>query len=59
MLLYGRYMLYFNKIFDFEDKLNRINAMTHKDAQEALSLMFDEREKAIALVGNTDKPFQL
>jgi predicted Zn-dependent peptidase len=58
MLLYGRYMLYFNKIFDFEDKLNRINAMTYADAQDALSLMFNEKEKAIALVGNTDKPLE-
>lgn len=59
MLLYGRYMLYFNKIFDFEDKLDRLNAMTYQDAQEALSSMFDENEKAVALVGNTDKPFDL
>ena len=58
MLLYGRYMLYFNKIFDFEDKLNRINAMTYADAQDALSLMFNEQEKASALVGNTDKPLE-
>ena len=58
MLLYGRYMLYFNKIFDFEDKLNRINAMTYADAQDALSLMFNEKEKAIALVGNTDTPLE-
>ena len=57
MLLYGRYMLYFNKVFDFEEKLNRINAMTHKTAQEVLSFMFNEEEKAVALVGNTDKPF--
>ena len=51
-------MLYVNKIFDFEDKLNRINAMTYADAQDALSLMFNEKEKAIALVGNTDKPLE-
>ena len=56
MLLYGKYMLYYDKIFDFEDKLQRINAMTYDKAQEALSTMFDEREKAISLVGNTDKP---
>ncbi len=59
MLLYGRYMLYFNKIFDFEQKLDKINAMTYEDAQDTLSLMFNEEEKAIALVGNTDKPFEL
>ena len=59
MLLYGKYMLYFDKIFDFENKLDRINAMTHTDAQDVLSVMFDESRKAIALVGNTDKPFAL
>ncbi len=59
MLLYGRYMLYFNKVFDFEDKLNRINAMTHAKAQEVLSVMFDSSKMAVALVGKTDKPFKL
>lgn len=56
MLLYGRHMLYFDKIFDFEEKLNRINAMTYERAQETLSEMLNEENKAIALVGNTDKP---
>ena len=59
MLLYGKYMLNFNKVFDFEEKLNRLNAMTYQDAQEALSVMFDESKKAVALVGNTDKPLSL
>lgn len=52
-------MLHFNKIFDFEDKLNRLNSMTYQDAQEVLSVMFDESKKAVAVVGNTDKPFAL
>ncbi len=56
MLLYGRYMLYFDKLFNFEDKLNRINEMTHAKAQETISYSFDEENKAIALVGNTDTP---
>ena len=59
MILYGKYMLYFDEIFDFENKLSRINAMTYGAAQEVLSEMFDEREKAVALVGNTDKPFAI
>ncbi len=58
MLLYGKYMLYYNKIFDFEDKLQRINAMTYDKAQEALSVMFKEKEKSIAVVGNTDVSLQ-
>lgn len=57
MLLYGKYMMYFNKIFDFEDKLSRINAMTYDDARDVLAVMFNEEEKAVAVVGNTDKPF--
>ena len=56
MLLYGKYMLYFNKIFDFEEKLNKINQMTYQTAQETLATMFDEKQKALALVGNTDTP---
>ena len=56
MLLYGKYMLFYNKIFNFEEKLERINAMTHQKAQNLLSEMFDEKNKAIALIGDTDKP---
>ncbi len=59
MLLYGRYLLYFDKAFDFEDKLARINAMTHSQAQAALEVMFDEHNKALALVGDTDKALPL
>ena len=59
MLLYGKYMLYFNQIFDFEEKLKRINEMTYEQSFEAIEKMFDEKQKAIALVGNTDKPFVL
>ena len=59
MLLYGKYMLYFNKIFDFEDKLNRINAMTYDDTRDVISVMFNEEEKAVAVIGNTDKPLDL
>ncbi|MBQ8685235.1 MAG: insulinase family protein [Clostridia bacterium] len=56
MLLYGKYMLYFNEVFDFEAKLDKINAMTYEQSFEAIEKMFDERQKAMALVGNTDAP---
>ncbi len=56
MLLYGKYMLYFDKIFNFEQRLEKINAMTIDTAMQALQLMFDEKYKAVALVGNTTKP---
>lgn len=59
MLLYGKYMLNFDKVFDFEAKLDKINAMTHDQSFEALQRLFDETNKAVALVGNTDKPLAL
>ena len=59
MLLYGRYMLYFDKIFDFEAKLDKINALTYDQSFAAIEKMFDEKQKAIALVGNTKKAFPL
>ena len=59
MLLYGKYMLYFNEIFNFEDKLASINAMTYESARETLDRMFEEKQKAVALIGNTDTPLVL
>ena len=59
MLLYGKYMLYFNKVFDFEGKLEKINAMTYEESRTAIELMFNETGKSVALVGNTDKALSL
>ena len=59
MLLYGKYMLYFNKIFDFEEKLERINSMTYQKALDVLSVLFHEEGKAVALVGNTNESLKL
>jgi predicted Zn-dependent peptidase len=56
MLLYGKYMLYFNKTFDFEKRLADINALTYEQALSAIDTMFDEKRKALAIVGNTKNP---
>ena len=56
MLLYGKYMLQNDELFNFEKKLTSINGMRLKDAEAALELAFDERYKALALIGNTDEP---
>ena len=42
MLLYGKYMLYFDKIFDFEAKLDKINALTYAQSFAAIEKMFHE-----------------
>lgn len=59
MFLYGKYMLFNDRIFDFEGKFDKINRMREEDVAEALSLAFDESKKAVAAVGNADKPFAL
>ena len=59
MLLYGKYMLNFNKVFDFEERLNTINNLTLEDALKAIDVMFDEKEKAVSLVGNTKEAIVL
>ncbi len=59
MLLYGKYMLHFNQIFDFEKRLNEINSLTLQDALSAIDVMFDEDDKAVSLVGNTDEALSL
>ena len=59
MLLYGRYMLNFNKLFNFEKRLSDINAMTYKQSFIAIEKMFNEKEKAIALVGNVNSALPL
>ncbi len=55
MILYGKYMLQNDQLFDFEDKLEKLSAMTQDDAKQALSLLFDEEKKAVSLIGNTKK----
>ncbi|MBQ9729037.1 MAG: insulinase family protein [Clostridia bacterium] len=59
MLLYGKYMMNFDTTFDFEGRLQLLNEMSYDKTREVLSTMFDERYKAIALVGNTDEPLPL
>ena len=56
MILYGRYLLDYDELFDFDDKLKNINEMTYAQASELLEVLFDDKNKALSLVGNTDKP---
>ena len=56
MILYGRYLLDYDELFDFDEKLKNINEMTYAQASELLEVLFDDKNKALSLVGNTDKP---
>ena len=59
MILYGKYMLQNDEIFDFSQKMDKINQLKKEDVMEAISLTFNENQKAVALVANSDKPFKL
>lgn len=56
MLVYGKELLYSGKVFDFEERVSKLNAVTLNDVNEAIECNFDESYKASAVVGNVDKP---
>lgn len=56
MLLFGKELLYSGKVYDFEERVNKLNAVTLSDALEAIEFNFGGQNKACALVGAVDKP---
>ncbi len=59
MLLYGRTMLYFNEVYDFEKRMAAISALTLKDIRRAISENFDFERAAVAAVGKLAAPIKL
>lgn len=59
MLLYGKYMLYNNEVYDFEGRFKKMNKMKRNDVMDALALTLDGTKKAVAVVGNVNKKFFL
>lgn len=55
MLLYGKELIYSGNIYNFEDRVKKINAVTYDDVLQAIEYNFDEKYKATALVGRVDK----
>ncbi len=55
MLLYGKELIYSGKIYDFEERVNKINSVTLDDVFEAIDYNFDPTYKATAIIGNVDK----
>lgn len=56
MLLFGKEMVYNDKIYDFKKRVNAISSVTFDDVKEAIDANFDFSRKATALVGAVDKP---
>ncbi len=51
MLLYGKYMLFFNKIFDYEGKIKKLEDITLSNVNEVINNFFDIENSATATVG--------
>lgn len=56
MLLFGKELLYRGKVYDFEERVNKISSVTLNEVLDAVDVNFDDKYKAVALVGAVDKP---
>lgn len=59
MLLYGKEVMYSGKLYDFEERVAKVNAVTMDDVNEAIEINFDKSRMAAAVVGKTDKPLEI
>ena len=58
MMLFGKYLLFTNKIFDFDDKLRAINGITATDVNAFISMMNID-EYSLSLVGKNAEKIKL
>lgn len=58
MLLYGKYMLFNDSVFDVTAKIDRINNLTIEKAREVAKEVFDVSKVAVATVGPSEKPLK-
>ena len=59
MLLYGKELIYSGKVYDFEERVNKISAVTLDDIMAATECNFNRDKLAVAVVGNVDKPLKV
>ena len=58
MLLYGKELIYSGKLYNFEERVDKLNSVTLGDVFEAIEYNFDDTYRATAIVGNVDKPLK-
>jgi predicted Zn-dependent peptidase len=51
MLLFGRYMLYFGKEFDIQEKLTKFDSVTKEEVESVIKKVFKADKIATATVG--------
>ncbi len=55
MLLYGKELIYSGNIYNFEERVKKINAVTYQDVLQAIEYNFDDKYRATAIVGRVDR----
>ncbi len=56
MLLFGKELLYRGQVYNFEERVNKISSVTLNDVLDAIDVNFNDKYKAVALIGAVDKP---
>ena len=59
MLIYGKELIYSGKLYDFEERISRINDITIDDVCEAADVNFDQSSMAAAVVGKVNSPLEI
>lgn len=59
MLLYGKELLYSGRLYDFEERVSKVNAVTIDDVYEAIENNFDSSNMAASMVGKVEKPLNI
>ena len=59
MLLYGKYMIFLNKEFDFTERMNRIESVSLDDVMRAIDGSFDVLNSSTATVGPKRTPIKI
>ena len=59
MLLYGKYMLFLNKVFDVDERLKKLENITIKDVREVIDCSFDIESAATATIGVKRSPVKI
>lgn len=59
MLAYGKYLLYNDAVLNFEERIRGIESITMEDCERAISLNFDRKNMAAAIVGKVDRPLEI
>ena len=56
MILYGKYLLFLDKVFSFSDRIKNIENITFEDVNQIVHNYFNSKDMSTAIVGPIKKP---